>query len=286
MSKVETLISNLNTKRVGSQAIIGAGAGSGISAKFLDRGGTDLIFIYNSGRFRMAGLSSWAGHLPFGDANQIVLEMGEREVLPVVERTPVIAGVCGIDPTRRMSHFLPKVVELGFAGIINYPTVAVIDGRMREDLEAADMGFAKEVELMRLATGFDLLKTAYVCTPDEASAMVDVGVHVIIAHMGLTAGGSIGSTRTASIEVAARSVQAIANAARQVNRNVFTLAHGGPIAAPEDAKVLFSLCDVEGFVGASSMERLPIEEPLQSNTEAFVALQTRTGISAPAGVLP
>lgn len=285
MSRVETLMAHLDAKRADNQAIIGAGAGSGISAKFLDRGGADLIFIYNSGRFRMAGLSSWAGHLPFGDANQIVLEMGEREILPVVERTPVIAGVCGIDPTRRMSHFLPKVVELGFAGIINYPTVAVIDGRMREDLEAADMGFAKEVELMRLATGFDLLRTAYVCTPEEAYAMADVGVHVIIAHMGLTAGGSIGSTRTASIEVAARSVQTIANAARQVNPEVLTLAHGGPIAVPEDAEVLFGLCDVEGFVGASSMERLPIEGPLQSNTEAFAALRTGTGIPD-TGVLP
>ncbi len=285
MRQTAALLGRLEAKRVEGRAIIGAGAGSGISAKFLDRGGTDLIFIYNSGRFRMAGLSSWAGHLPFGDANQIVLEMGEREILPIVERTPVIAGVCGIDPTRRMSHFLPKVVELGFAGIINYPTVAVIDGRMREDLEAADMGFAKEVELMRLATGFDLLRTAYVCTPEEASAMADVGVQVIIAHMGLTAGGSIGSTRTASIEVAARSVQIIADAARQVNREVLTLAHGGPIAVPEDAEVLFGLCDVEGFVGASSMERLPIEGPLQSNTEAFAALRTRTGIPD-AGVLP
>lgn len=286
MKKTETLLNHLETKRAGNRAIIGAGAGSGISAKFLDRGGTDLIFIYNSGRFRMAGLSSWVGHLPFGDANQIVLEMGEREILPVVERTPVIAGVCGIDPTRRMSHFLPKVVDLGFAGIINYPTVAVIDGRMREDLEAAGMGFAKEVELIRLAAHFDLLTTAYVCTPNEAAAMTEAGVHIVIAHMGLTAGGSIGSTRTASIETAARSVQEIANAARQVRPDVITLAHGGPIAGPADAELLFGLCDVEGFVGASSMERLPIEGPLQENAEAFATLRTRTANLAQDDALP
>ncbi len=276
----DALLEKLETKRAKNRAIIGAGAGSGISAKFLDRGRTDLIFIYNSGRFRMAGLSSWAGHLPFGDANQIVLEMGEREILPVVEWTPVIAGVCGIDPTRRMSHFLPKVAELGFAGIINYPTVAVIDGRMREDLEAAGMGFAKEVELMRLAASFDLLTTAYVCTPDEGAMMAQAGVHVIIAHMGLTAGGSIGSTRTASIEAAARSVQKITDAARDVRPDVITLAHGGPIAGPADAKILFGLCDTDGFVGASSMERLPIEGPLQENAEAFGALRTRTAALA------
>ncbi len=275
MKQRETILGRLQKKQADSRAIIGAGAGSGISAKFLDRGGADLIFIYNSGRFRMAGLSSWAGHLCFGDANQIVLEMGEREILPIVKQTPVIAGVCGIDPTRRMSHFLPKIVEAGFAGIINYPTVAVIDGRMREDLEAGGMGFDKEVELIRLAADFDLFTTAYVCTPDEAIAMAEAGVQVIIAHMGLTVGGSIGSNRTPALQEAAGTVQAIADAARWVRQDIITLAHGGPIAVPEDAAKLFTLCDVEGFVGASSMERLPIEGPLQENTKAFAALQIR-----------
>lgn len=287
MRDTTTTLRHLATKKADHRAIIGAGAGSGISAKFLDRGGADLIFIYNSGRFRMAGLSSWAGHLPFGDANQIVLEMGEREILPIVERTPVIAGVCGIDPTRRMSHFLPQVAQLGFAGIINYPTVAVIDGRMRTDLETSNMGFAKEVELIRLAREMDLLTTAYVCTPEEAVAMCEVGVHVIIAHMGLTTGGSIGATKAVNIRDAAEAVQKISDAAREVHSGVIALAHGGPIAGPSDAAELFKLCDADGFVGASSMERLPIEGPLQENTEAFAALRTRTKVSRPTvGALP
>jgi predicted TIM-barrel enzyme len=272
----QAVLPALKAKRQAGRAIIGAGAGSGISAKFLDRGGADLIFIYNSGRFRMAGLSSWAGHLCFGDANEIVLNMGEREILPIVTRTPVIAGVCGIDPTRRMTHFLPKIVSAGFAGVINYPTVAVIDGRMREGLETGGMGFDKEVELIRLAAGLDLLTTAYVCTEEEAVAMVEVGVDVIIAHMGLTAGGSVGAAHTVALEEAARAVQAIADAARTARYGVITLAHGGPIATPEDAKRLFELCDADGFVGASSMERLPIEKPLRENTEAFIQLSVRT----------
>lgn len=274
-TRTDSILRNLHQKLTAGGAIIGAGAGSGISAKFLDRGGADLIFIYNSGRYRMAGLSSWAGHLCFGDANQIVMDMGEREILPIVKRAPVIAGVCGIDPTRRMSHFLPKIVGLGFSGIINYPTVAIIDGRMRQDLEAGGMGFDKEVELIRLAGQFDLLTTAYVCTPDEAKAMVQAGVHIIIAHMGLTTGGSIGAQHAGSMETAARDVQAIADAARSVRADVLTLAHGGPIAVPADAAELFTKCDVEGFVGASSMERLPIEMPLQQNTEDFAKLRVR-----------
>lgn len=282
MNKTTTLLRHLTHKRDDHRAIVGAGAGSGISAKFLDRGGADLIFIYNSGRFRMAGLSSWAGHLPFGDANQIVLEMGEREILPIVERTPVIAGVCGIDPTRRMSHFLPQVAQLGFAGVINYPTVAVIDGRMRTDLEASGMGFAKEVELIQLAGELDLLTTAYVCTPEEAVAMCEVGVHVIIAHMGLTTGGSIGATKAVALRDAAEAVQKISDAARQVHPEVIALAHGGPIASSSDAAELFELCDADGFVGASSMERIPIERPLQENTEAFAALRTHLRATAPA----
>lgn len=276
----ELVLPRLEAKRAAGRAIIGAGAGSGISAKFLDRGGADLIFIYNSGRFRMAGLSSWAGHLCFGDANAIVLEMGEREILPIVERSPVIAGVCGIDPTRRMSHFLPQIVNAGFAGVINYPTVAVIDGRMREGLETGGLGFDKEIELIRLAAQIGLLTTAYVCNEAEAVAMVEVGVDVVIAHMGLTAGGSVGATSTVALEAAARSVQSIADAARRINSEVIVLAHGGPIAKPEDAERLFGMCDTDGFVGASSMERLPIEEPLRENTEAFTQLSVRARLPA------
>lgn len=275
MTRRNAVLARLETKRDAGQAIIGAGAGSGISAKFLSRGGADLLFVYNSGRFRMAGLSSWAGHLPFGDANQIVLDMGEREILPVVPEADVVAGVCGFDPTRRMSHFLPRIVEAGFVGVINYPTVAVIDGRMRADLEAADMGFSREVEMIRLARGLGLLTTAYVVTEAEAVAMVEAGVDILIAHLGLTAGGSIGARHAVSLAAAAESVGRLAEAGRRARADVIVLAHGGPIAGPADAEALFGLVAVDGFVGASSLERLPIEEPLRANTEAFTRLFTR-----------
>lgn len=275
MSRRTAILAALAGKKAAGRAIIGAGAGAGISAKFLHRGGADLIFVYNSGRFRMQGLSSWAGHLPFGDANQIVLDMGEREILPVVPEATVIAGVCGIDPTRRMSHYLPKIVAAGFAGVINYPTVAVIDGRMRADLEAGGLGFDKEIELIRLARRLDLLTTSYVTTPNEAVAMVDAGVDIVIAHMGLTAGGSVGAEHAVPFDAAAAGVRAIAEAGRAARADVIVLAHGGPIAAPADAARLFARVDVDGFVGASSMERLPIEEPLAANTAAFAALSTR-----------
>ena len=275
MSRRDDILAALEAKRADGRAIIGAGAGTGISAKFLHRGGADLIFIYNSGRFRMQGLSSWVGHLPFGDANAIVMEMGEREVMPVVPDANVIAGVCGFDPTRRMSHFLPKVVEAGFAGVINYPTVAVIDGRMRADLEAGGLGFDKEVEMIAIASRLGLLTTAYVVTPDEAVAMVGAGVDMIVAHMGLTVGGAIGAPHAMAMDEAARGVAAIAEASRRARPDVFVVAHGGPIAGPADAEKLFGLVEVDGFVGASSMERLPIEEPLRANTFAFTQLRTR-----------
>jgi predicted TIM-barrel enzyme len=275
MSRRGDILRRLEAKRADGLAIIGAGAGTGISAKFLHKGGADLIFIYNSGRFRMQGLSSWVGHLPFGDANAIVMEMGEREVMPVVPDADVIAGVCGFDPTRRMSHFLPKVVEAGFAGVINYPTVAVIDGRMRADLESGGLGFDKEVEMIRMANRLDLVTTAYVCTADEAVAMVGAGVDMIVAHMGLTVGGAVGATHAMAMADAARGVAAITDASRKAREDVFVVAHGGPIAAPADAEKLFALVAVDGFVGASSMERLPIEEPLRANTAAFAKLRTR-----------
>jgi predicted TIM-barrel enzyme len=223
----------------------------------------------------MQGLSSWVGHLPFGDANAIVMEMGEREIMPVVPTAAVVAGVCGFDPTRRMSHFLPRIVAAGFAGVINYPTVAVIDGGMRADLEAGNLGFDKEVEMIGLADGVDLLTTAYVCTPDEASAMVKVGADIIVAHMGLTAGGSIGAQHALDMRNAASGVAAIAEESRKARKDVFVLAHGGPIASPEDAALLFRHCEIDGFVGASSMERLPIEEPLRANAFAFAQLRVR-----------
>jgi predicted TIM-barrel enzyme len=275
MSSRQDILDALEAKRAAGMAIIGAGAGTGISAKFLHQGGVDLIFIYNSGRFRMQGLSSWVGHLPFGDANAIVMEMGEREIMPVVPNAAVIAGVCGFDPTRRMSHFLPGIVAAGFAGVINYPTVAVIDGAMRADLEAGNLGFEKEVEMIRLAGGIGLLTSAYVCTPDEARAMVKVGADIIVAHMGLTVGGSVGAQHALDIGNAASGVSAIAEESRRARKDVLVLAHGGPIAGPGDAAALFRSCQIDGFVGASSMERLPIEEPLRTNALAFSQLRVR-----------
>lgn len=275
MSRRQDILAGLERKRSEGMAIIGAGAGTGISAKFLVKGGADLIFIYNSGRFRMQGLSSWVGHLPFGDANAIVMEMGEREVMPVVPDANVIAGVCGFDPTRRMSHFLPKVVEAGFAGVINYPTVTVIDGRMRADLESGNLGFDKEVEMVHIAHRLDLLTTAYVATPEEATAMVEAGVDMIVAHMGLTVGGSTGAAHAMAMDNAVAGVDAIAQASRKARADVFVVAHGGPIAGPEHAAALFKRVSVDGFVGASSMERLPIEEPLRANTHAFTQLRIR-----------
>jgi len=276
MTRRAEILSRLEAKRAGGNAIIGAGAGTGISAKFLHDGGADLIFIYNSGRFRMQGLSSWAGHLPFGDANGIVMEMGEREIMPIAPEADVVAGVCGVDPTRRMSHFLPKIVEAGFAGVINYPTVAVIDGRMRADLEAGELGFEKEVAMIAIAHALGLLTTAYVCAPEEARAMVDAGADMIVAHMGLTRGGAIGAVHPLAMADAAKDVAAIAEASRARRKHVFVLAHGGPIATPADAAELFRLVEVDGFLGASSMERLPIEEPLRGTTFAFTQLRTRT----------
>jgi predicted TIM-barrel enzyme len=279
VSRRRNILKRLEAKRAAGEAIIGAGAGTGISAKFLHAGGADLIFIYNSGRFRMQGLSSWVGHLPFGDANAIVMEMGEREIMPVVPEADVIAGVCGFDPTRLMSHFLPRIATAGFAGVINYPTVAVIDGRMRADLEAGNLGFDREIEMIRIAGGLDLLTTAYVCTTEEAVAMVEAGVDIIVAHMGLTVGGAIGATHAINMDTAARGVSAIAEASRKARKDVFVVAHGGPIAGPNDAAKFFAMCAVDGFVGASSMERLPIEEPLRANTAAFVKLRVRPTVS-------
>ncbi len=275
MSRRDTILAGLADKRRDGRAIIGAGAGTGISAKFLHRGGADLLFIYNSGRFRMQGLSSWAGHLCFGDANQIVLDMGEREIMPVVPEAAVVAGVCGIDPTRRMSHFLPRIVDAGFAGVINYPTVTVIDGRMRADLEAGELGFDKEVAMIGEASRLGLLTTAYVVTAAEAAAMTEAGVDILIAHVGLTVGGSIGAQHAVGLDSAASGVAAIRDAGRRIRPDILVLAHGGPIATPADAERFFALCEVDGFVGASSLERLPVEEPLRATTAAFAALRTR-----------
>lgn len=254
--------------------IVGAGAGTGISAKFAEAGGADLVIIYNSGRFRMAGHGSLAGLLAYGDANAIVKEMGEREVLPVIRSTPVIAGVMGTDPTRQMDYLLRELDELGFSGINNFPTVGLIDGRFRAELERTNMGFGKEVDMIRLARQLGFFTCVYVFNPDEAQAMAKAGADAIIAHLGLTVGGSIGSPSQDAmpLPVAAERVQEIGEAAWRVNREAILLCHGGPIATPDDAAFVLERSDAAGFVGASSMERLPVEVAITSTMREFKAI--------------
>ena len=253
--------------------IVGGGAGTGISAKFEEAGGIDLIIIYNSGRFRMAGRGSLAGLMPYGDANGIVIEMA-GEVLTVVQDTPVLAGVCASDPFRIMDKFLDEVKQVGFSGIQNFPTVGLIDGQFRANLEETGMGYDKEVELVRLARQKDLLTTPYAFNTDEAEKMAAAGADVIVAHMGLTTKGSIGAESGRNLDDSVRDVQAISDAAHGVRDDVIVLCHGGPIAMPEDAEyVLQRTNNVDGFYGASSMERLPVETALTSQTEAFKAIR-------------
>ena len=259
------------------KAIIAAGAGNGLSAKCAELGGVDLIIIYNSGRFRMDGMPSIAGNMPYGNANDIVLEMGERHVLPAVRTTPVLAGVCGTDPTRDMHRFLREVAEMGFSGVINYPTVARFEGTFRRDLESVGLGFARETEMIADARALDLYTTAYVRTPDESRQMADAGVDVVIPHVGLTTGGTIGAKEALSLEEAAVATQAMVAAARAVNPKVIALAHGGPIAEPKDVAYILERTQAQGFVGASSMERLPVERAIRGVMEEFKSLKVRTG---------
>ena len=253
--------------------IVGGGAGTGISAKFEEAGGIDLIIIYNSGRFRMAGRGSLAGLMPYGDANRIVIEMAS-EVLTVVKDTPVLAGVCASDPFRIIDKFLDEVKSVGFAGIQNFPTVGLIDGQFRANLEETGMGYDKEVELIRLARQKDLLTTPYAFNTSEAEQMAAAGADVIVAHMGLTTKGSIGAESGRTLDDSVRDVQAISDAAHGVSKEVIVLCHGGPIAMPEDAEyVLQRTKSVDGFYGASSMERLPVETALTTQTEAFKAIR-------------
>jgi len=253
--------------------IVGGGAGTGISAKFEEAGGIDLIVIYNSGRFRMAGRGSLAGLMPYGDANAIVMDMA-REVLTIVESTPVLAGVCATDPFRRMSHFLQEIQSIGFDGVQNFPTVGLIDGMFRANLEETGMGYSSEVDMIRIAHQIDLLTTPYVFNPAEAEQMADAGADIIVAHMGLTTRGSIGATTSRTLPDCVRDVQAIADAALGVRNDVLVLCHGGPIAMPDDAEyILHRTRHVHGFYGASSMERLPVELALVNQTRQFKQIQ-------------
>jgi predicted TIM-barrel enzyme len=258
------------------KAIIAAGAGTGISAKFIEKGGADLIIIYNSGRFRMSGHGSTAGLMAYGDANAVAMEIGEFEVLPVVEEIPVICGVHGSDPRRRMWHHLLKVKEMGFSGVNNFPTHCIVDGHFRQVLEETGMGFAKEVEMVRLATMMDMFSIVYVSTPEEARQMAEVGADAIVAHVGTTVGGSIGVTgASCSMDEAVERTQLIADAGREVNKDIFFLAHGGPVNTPDDVREILSKTDVHGFVGASSLERMGIEQSLTDLTRDFKSISLK-----------
>lgn len=253
--------------------IIGAGAGTGISAKFCERGGVDLIIIYNSGRYRMAGRGSLAGMLPYGDANAIVVEMAS-EVLPVVKNTIVMAGVCGTDPFRLMPVFLKQLKEMGFDGVQNFPTVGLFDGVFRSNLEETGMGYGLEVEMVRQARELDMLTSPYVFTPQEAEAMAKAGADILVPHMGLTTKGAIGAHTALTLAESAERVQAMADAAKKVNPDILVLCHGGPIAEPDDAQfVLDHTKGVVGFFGASSIERLATETAIQSQAERFKAIR-------------
>ena len=258
------------------EPIIAAGAGTGISAKFIEKGGADLIIIYNSGRFRMAGHGSTAGLMAYGDANAVAMEIGEFEVLPVVEEVPVICGVHGSDPRRRMWHFLGQVKEMGFSGVNNFPTHSIVDGKFRQILEETGMSVQKEVDMVGLARRMDLFSIVYVGSPEEARDMATVGADVIIAHVGTTIGGSIGVVEASmTLEEAADRTQKIIEAGKTVRDDVIYLSHGGPISRPEDAAYINEHTDAVGFVGASSLERMAIEGSLTDLTREFKSIPVK-----------
>lgn len=272
-SQREDILSKLRKIVDDGIPIVGGGAGTGISAKFEEAGGIDLIVIYNSGRYRMAGRGSLSGLMPYGDANAVVMEMAQ-EVLTVVERVPVLAGVCASDPFRQMNRFLKQVADIGFAGVQNFPTVGLIDGLFRVNLEETGMGYVKEVDMIRLAHEMDLLTTPYCFNPDEAEQMAAAGADIVVAHMGLTTKGSIGATTAKTLDDSVKEVQAIADAARGVRDDVLVICHGGPIAMPEDAEyILHRTKNVHGFYGASSMERLPVETAITNQVRNFKAIR-------------
>lgn len=272
-----SILSRFRQQVAAGQPIVGGGAGTGISAKCEEAGGIDLIVIYNSGRFRMAGRGSLSGMMPYGNANQIVKEMA-FEVLTAVTHTPVLAGVCGTDPFMIRDCFLRELQALGFAGIQNFPTVGLIDGTFRQGLEETGMGYGLEVDLVKAAHDLDLLTTPYAFTPAESAAMAKAGADIVVAHMGLTTSGSIGARTAKTLDDSVREVAAIADAAKGVRNDVFVLCHGGPIAMPPDAQyVLDRVPACDGFYGASSMERLPAEVAITQQTRDFKALRRSAG---------
>jgi predicted TIM-barrel enzyme len=263
------------------EPIVGGGAGTGLSAKCEEAGGIDLIVIYNSGRFRMSGRGSLSGMMPYGDANAIVMEMA-AEVLPVVRSTPVLAGVCGTDPFRRMNVFLDEVIRIGFAGVQNFPTVGLIDGVFRQNLEETGMGYGLEVEMVALANRKGLLTTPYVFSEEDARAMAQAGADIVVCHLGLTTGGSIGAGTALKLEDCPERVDRWAAAARSVKENVLVLVHGGPVAEPPDADFILKNTKIcHGFYGASSMERLPVETAIREQTRAFKSISRQPASTRP-----
>ncbi|MBV7337043.1 phosphoenolpyruvate hydrolase family protein [Chloroflexi bacterium TSY] len=270
------ILKRLHAQAAAGNPIVGCGAGTGISAKLAEAGGADVIIIYNSGRYRMAGRGSLAGMMPYGDANGIVVEMAS-EVLPVVKDVPVLAGVCGTDPFRLMPIFLKQLKEIGFSGVQNFPTVGLIDGIFRDNLEGTGMGYDKEVEAIRLAHEIDLFTSPYVFTPDEAKAMAQAGADMLVAHVGLTTAGTIGASVAYTLDEAIDQVLAIAEAGRSVRSDILVICHGGPFDEPENVgQALARMPSIAGFFGASSIERLPTERAITGQVAAFKALELGT----------
>jgi predicted TIM-barrel enzyme len=271
----QEVVDRLNATLKKGEPIIAAGAGTGISAKFIEKGGADLIIIYNSGRFRMSGHGSTCGLMAYGDANAVAMEIGEYEVLPTVKEIPVICGVHATDPRRRMWHWLGKVKDMGFSGVNNFPTHTIVDGHFRQVLEETGMSVQKEFEMVGLAHRMDLFSIVYVATPEEAIEMTRQGADAVIAHVGTTVGGSIGVVNAVvDWDFTVNRTQEIIDAARSVRKDVFTLTHGGPINTPKDVEYILSKTSADGFVGASSLERMGVEESLTNLTREFKGVKT------------
>jgi predicted TIM-barrel enzyme len=271
------ILKRLRAQVKAGKPIVGCGAGTGISAKFAEAGGADIIIIYNSGRYRMAGRGSLAGLMPYGDANGIVVEMA-AEVLPVVTKAPVLAGVCGTDPFRLMPVFLKQLKEIGFSGVQNFPTVGLIDGNFRANLEATGMGYDKEVEAIRLASQLDMFTSPYVFDADQAKAMAKAGADQLVAHVGLTTSGSIGAAVALTLDDAINMVMDIAEAGWKVRKDILVICHGGPLDEPQNVGIALSrMPGIAGFFGASSIERLPTERGIRGQVEAFKKLKLAKG---------
>lgn len=268
------IVADFKRKVKQGDILVGVGAGTGITAKSSEAGGADMLIIYNSGRYRMAGRGSLAGLLSYGDANQIVVEMGQ-EVLPVVKETPVLAGVCGTDPFRVMEIYLKQLKDQGFNGVQNFPTVGLIDGVFRQNLEETGMGYDLEVEMIKKAHELDMLTTPYVFDPEQARKMAEAGADILVAHMGLTTKGTIGAKTALTLDDCVEKIEAIIEAGREVNPEIMVICHGGPIAEPEDAKyVIEKTKGIDGFFGASSIERFAAEKGIWEQTAAFKGIKS------------